>query len=96
MVPGHEIAGIVCSVGKEVKGFKIGEKVGIGTFVDSCRQCHSCDIQDENYCPKCVVTYNGKDKQGNPTYGGYSTHIVVDYQYVLLEVASSDTLDRLP
>ena len=84
MVPGHEIAGIVTAVGSAVTKFKVGDKVGVGCFVDSCRQCTECVAGDDNYCLVGMnATYNGREKDGTPTYGGYSDHIVVDENYVL-------------
>jgi alcohol dehydrogenase (NADP+) len=84
MVPGHEIAGVVTSVGREVTKFKAGDKVGVGCFVDSCRTCAQCRKGLEQYCTVHTVwTYNGRDKEGAPTYGGYSEKIVVDENYVL-------------
>jgi uncharacterized zinc-type alcohol dehydrogenase-like protein len=83
MVPGHEIAGIVSSVGADVTAFKPGDHVGVGCFVDSCRSCASCEAGNENYCTKMVATYNGKEHDGTPTFGGYSERIVVKEAYVL-------------
>ncbi len=84
MVPGHEIVGAVVEVGADVTKFREGDLVGVGCFVDSCRTCESCLRGLEQYCePGMVVTYNGLDKQGQPTYGGYSKQIVVDEAYVL-------------
>jgi uncharacterized zinc-type alcohol dehydrogenase-like protein len=84
MVPGHEIVGTVERVGDEVKKFKADDSVGVGCFVDSCRNCTSCTKGLEQYCePGMIFTYNGMDKNGQPTYGGYSTHIVVDERYAL-------------
>lgn len=85
MVPGHEIAGVVKSVGNAVSKFKVGDKVGIGCIVDSCRSCHSCKSHLEQYCEEGFVgTYNSRERQSKaPTYGGYSKHIVVDENYVL-------------
>jgi alcohol dehydrogenase (NADP+) len=84
MVPGHEIVGKIISVGDHVKNFKVGELAGVGCFVDSCRTCPSCLANEEQYCDNGMVgTYNAKDKEGNPTYGGYSTQIVVDEKYTL-------------
>ncbi len=84
MVPGHEIVGTVEQVGAEVKKFKAGDSVGVGCFVDSCRSCSSCTKGLEQYCETGMVfTYNGTEKNGKPTYGGYSDHIVVDEQYAL-------------
>jgi alcohol dehydrogenase (NADP+) len=84
MVPGHEIAGVVSAVGNKVTKHKIGDKVGVGCFVDSCRTCAECERGMEQYCSVLTVwTYNGRDKEGAPTYGGYSDRIVVDENYVL-------------
>jgi len=84
MVPGHEIVGRITKVGADVKDFIVGELAGVGCFVDSCRTCPSCLANEEQYCDTGMVgTYNGRDKEGNPTYGGYSTQIVVDEQYTL-------------
>jgi uncharacterized zinc-type alcohol dehydrogenase-like protein len=84
MVPGHEIAGVVTAVGSKVKKFKAGDHVGVGCFVDSCRTCTECKQGEEQYCSVgTVFTYASKDKEGRPTYGGYSDRIVVDENYVL-------------
>ena len=84
MVPGHEIVGRITEVGSKVKNFTVGDLAGIGCFVDSCRTCPSCLANEEQYCDNGMVgTYNGRDKEGNPTYGGYSTQIVVDEKYTL-------------
>ncbi len=84
MVPGHEIVGRITKVGSHVNEFIVGELAGVGCFVDSCRTCSSCLANEEQYCDNGMVgTYNGVDKAGNPTYGGYSTRIVVDEKYTL-------------
>ena len=84
MVPGHEITGVVRAVGGKVTKFKVGDKVGVGCFVDSCRKCPQCLKGLEEFCAvSMVLTYNGKDKEGAPTFGGYSEKIVVDENYVL-------------
>jgi alcohol dehydrogenase (NADP+) len=85
MVPGHEIVGRITEVGAHVTKFKVGQLAGVGCFVDSCRTCPSCQSNQEQYCDDGLVpTYNGRDKAGAPTYGGYSTQIVVDESYTLL------------
>ena len=84
VVPGHEIAGIVTEVGSAVTKFKKGDKVGVGCLVDSCRTCSPCQQGLEQYCAVgSVWTYNSRDKDGAPTYGGYSNNLVVDENYVL-------------
>ncbi|MFJ7270159.1 NAD(P)-dependent alcohol dehydrogenase [Streptomyces sp. NPDC099050] len=84
MVPGHEIAGVVAEVGPEVTKFAVGDRVGVGCFVDSCRECEQCLAGQEQFCAKGMTgTYNALDKNGEPTYGGYSTHVVVDENYTV-------------
>ena len=84
-VPGHEIVGHVSAVGSEVSGFKVGDTVGVGCLVGSCKHCASCDEGLEQYCTNGFVgTYNGPtaDAPGH-TLGGYSQRIVVDRDFVL-------------
>ncbi len=84
MVPGHEIAGIVTEVGPGVTKFAVGDRVGVGCMVDSCRKCDNCTAGLEQYCVKGNTgTYNAVDKNGAVTYGGYSTQIVVDQDFVV-------------
>jgi uncharacterized zinc-type alcohol dehydrogenase-like protein len=85
MVPGHEIVGKVEAVGASVKKHKPGDTVGVGVFVDSCRTCASCKEGLEQYCEGTIHwTYDGVEKgTGKTTYGGYSTKITVDENYVL-------------
>lgn len=85
MVPGHEITGVVSKVGSKVTKFKIGDKVGVGCFVDSCRECEQCKAGLEQFCETGMsATYNGREQdRKTPTYGGYSNKIVVDQNYVL-------------
>ncbi|MEU7969773.1 NAD(P)-dependent alcohol dehydrogenase [Streptomyces sp. NPDC049097] len=84
MVPGHEIAGIVSAVGSGVTKFKVGDRVGVGCMVDSCRECENCRAGLEQYCLKGNVgTYNALDRNGEPTYGGYSEQIVVDENFTV-------------
>jgi uncharacterized zinc-type alcohol dehydrogenase-like protein len=83
-VVGHEIVGIVSEVGSEVTGHKVGDRVGVGCMVNSCRECASCLAGKENYCEKGNTgTYTAVDRDGSITQGGYSTHIVVDDHFVL-------------
>ncbi|MCJ2120035.1 NAD(P)-dependent alcohol dehydrogenase [Methylobacterium sp. J-001] len=84
-VPGHEIVGRVTRVGAEVTSFKPGDLAGVGCMVASCRECPSCRDGLEQYCePGFTGTYNGPEPQtGGHTFGGYSSHIVVDSHFVL-------------
>lgn len=66
-----------------MKKFNVGDHVGVGVIVDSCRTCDSCQQDLENYCPYTVFTYNSHSQDGTKTYGGYSDIIVVDQRYVL-------------
>jgi uncharacterized zinc-type alcohol dehydrogenase-like protein len=84
MVPGHEIVGTVTAAGSSVTKFKVGDRVGVGCFVDSCVGCASRDLDNEQYLPGLVQTYNDVEADGKtPTYGGYSDSIVVKEGYVL-------------
>ncbi len=85
MVPGHEIVGRVTQVGSEVTRFKEGDLAGVGCFVDSCRVCDNCKEGEEQHCENHLVpTYNGTEKDEKTlTFGGYSSHIVVDESYTL-------------
>ncbi|MBL8640062.1 MAG: NAD(P)-dependent alcohol dehydrogenase [Alphaproteobacteria bacterium] len=95
-VPGHEIVGRVREVGNGVQDHKIGDIVGVGCMVDSCRQCHSCDEGLEQYCESPLGfagTYNGHLRGGDAnTYGGYSAAIVVDRHFVLKVSHRADQL----
>lgn len=84
LVPGHEIAGIVAEVGPEVTKFDVGDRVGVGCMVGSCGECENCRKGEEQYCLKGnTLTYADVDKYGQRTQGGYSTHIVVEEDFVL-------------
>jgi alcohol dehydrogenase (NADP+) len=84
VVPGHEIAGVVTELGSAVSKFALGDRVGVGCFVDSCRECESCRAGLEQYCERGMIgTYNSVGRDGEPTQGGYSGAIVVDENYVL-------------
>ncbi|MCX8474117.1 MAG: NAD(P)-dependent alcohol dehydrogenase [Sediminibacterium sp.] len=84
-IPGHEIVGKVIQVGCDVKGFKIGDNVGVGCMIDSCQTCANCSNNEEQYCVNgATFTYNSIDKfVGGRTYGGYSEKIVVREEFVL-------------
>ncbi|MHA3771315.1 NAD(P)-dependent alcohol dehydrogenase [Verrucomicrobiota bacterium sgz303538] len=84
-VPGHEIVGRVTRVGESVTKFKTGDITAVGCMVDSCRTCPNCQAGNEQYCTSFpTFTYNSEDKVlGGPTFGGYSTSIVVDEAFVL-------------
>lgn len=85
MVPGHEIVGRVLEVGAAVTRHRVGDLVGVGCMVDSCRGCAACGKGWEQYCESgSTFTYNGFDRQdGTPTFGGYSDHVVVGQDFVL-------------
>src|SRR5690606_25538286 len=84
-VPGHEIVGHVSAVGGGVDDVAVGDIVGVGCLVGSCRHGASCEEGLEQYCPNGFVgTYNGPaaDAPGH-TLGGYSQRVVVDRHFVL-------------
>ena len=97
-VVGHEIVGKVVQVGQGVTKHKIGDLVGVGCIVDSCRHCDNCEADMENYCTVGMQgTYMGVEKEtGRPTQGGYSTVIVVDEHYVLHVPAGMDPAKAAP
>ncbi|KUN98497.1 NAD(P)-dependent alcohol dehydrogenase [Streptomyces caeruleatus] len=84
MVPGHEIAGVVSEVGPGVTKYQVGDRVGVGCLVDSCRECDNCKAGAEQHCTGgSVGTYNAVGKDGEITYGGYSQKVVVDENFVV-------------
>ncbi|MGZ5133980.1 MAG: NAD(P)-dependent alcohol dehydrogenase [Flavitalea sp.] len=85
LVPGHEIVGKVTDVGEHVKKFKVGDTVGVGCLVDSCRECENCKDDLEQYClNQATYTYSIAERHGDGiTYGGYSNQIVCDEDFVL-------------
>ncbi len=83
LVPGHEIAGVVSEVGSEATKYQVGDRVGVGCMVDSCRECVNCLAGEEQYCLTGNVGTYGGMIDGKPTDGGYSEKIVVDENYVL-------------
>ena len=92
IVPGHEIAGVVAAVGSDVKKYKVGDHVGVGCMVNSCRECDMCHKGEEQYCHDFIGTYGAIDRDGTMTQGGYSTHVVVDADFVL-SIPDSISLD---
>ncbi|MEN9797739.1 MAG: hypothetical protein RL653_1435 [Pseudomonadota bacterium] len=98
MVPGHEIVGRVSRVGAEVTRFEPGDQVGVGCLVDACGTCGSCREGMEQFCDLgAAVTYNGTEMdRETPTYGGYSTQIVVDERFVLRVPDSLDPAAAAP
>src|SRR5439155_7896445 len=97
-VPGHEIVGRVTRVGSRVTKFRPGDLSAVGCMVDSCRTCPNCRAGFEQYCLSFpTFTYNGEDKYlGGPTFGGYSTSIVVDEAFVLRVPAGLDLAATAP
>ncbi|RDX70307.1 putative cinnamyl alcohol dehydrogenase 1, partial [Mucuna pruriens] len=84
VVPGHEIAGIVTKVGSNVHSLNVGDHVGVGVYVNSCRDCEYCNDRQEVHCSKGPLpTFNGVDFDGTITKGGYSSYIVVHERYCL-------------
>ena len=98
MVPGHEIVGRVARVGAAVTKFREGDVAGVGCFVDSCRECRNCRDGEEQFCERLLAsTYNATEMDGRtPTYGGYSSQIVVDENYTLKIPAGLDPAGAAP
>ncbi len=93
MVPGHEIVGKVTQVGSQVSKFKVGDTIGVGVFIDSCRKCASCNAGLEQYCVEGMTgTYNTYERDGKTiAFGGYSNKFVIDEDYA---VHVPDNLDK--
>ena len=84
MVPGHEIVGTVSAIGDNVTKYKVGDKVGVGCLINSCRTCPDCKAGEEQYCDEKILTYNSHDPiSGELNQGGYADHIVVNEDFVL-------------
>ncbi|GAB3610318.1 NAD(P)-dependent alcohol dehydrogenase [Humibacter ginsengiterrae] len=97
LVVGHEIVGIVSEVGADVTKHAVGDRVGVGCMVGSCRECENCLAGDEQYCLKGMTgTYGAVDADGTITQGGYSTHVVVDEDFVLRVPESLDFAAAAP
>ncbi|MFO7995514.1 MAG: NAD(P)-dependent alcohol dehydrogenase [Marinobacter sp.] len=98
VVPGHEIIGRVTAVGPEVKSYKVGDTVGVGCMVDSCRTCSACESGLEQYCLDGMTgTYNGVDRHdGSITYGGYSDNVVVSERFVVKVPEKLDPASAAP
>ena len=98
MVPGHEIAGVVSEIGSAVTKFKVGDRIGVGVFIDSCRNCSSCKAGLEQYCLEGMTgTYNGYERDGKTVaQGGYSNLFVVDADYAVSVPANLDMAGVAP
>jgi uncharacterized zinc-type alcohol dehydrogenase-like protein len=98
MVPGHEIIGVVSAVGPEVSTFAVGQRVGVGVFVDSYRKCENCLASLEQFCSNGMTpTYNGYERDGTTiAFGGYSNHFVVDEAYAVHVAESLDPAGAAP
>ena len=91
-VPGHELCGIVSRVGKNVKGFQVGDAVGVGCMVDSCLKCKQCLAGNEQKCAAQTGTYQGENKHGraavwppnSKTLGGYTKLMIVHWKFAIL------------
>ena len=85
MVPGHEIVGTVTSIGSDVTRFKVGDTIGVGVFIDSCRNCSNCQRGLQQYCLEGMTgTYNGYERNSqNIAFGGYSQHFVIHEDYAI-------------
>ncbi|PVY76793.1 putative zinc-type alcohol dehydrogenase-like protein [Tamilnaduibacter salinus] len=98
VIPGHEIVGRVTAVGPEVRNYQVGDVVGVGCMVDSCRSCSACEAGLEQYCLEgMTATYNGKDRHDESvTYGGYSNHVVVSERFVVKVPEKLDSATAAP
>ena len=98
MVPGHEIVGTVTGVGASVSHFKVGDKIGVGVFIDSCRQCINCTKGLQQYCLEGMTgTYNGYERNSQTiAFGGYSNYFVINENYAVHIPANLDLAGVAP
>lgn len=98
LVPGHEIVGVVTAVGSAQTKFSIGDRIGVGVFVDSCRTCANCVAGHENYCLEGMTgTYNSVERDGHsPAFGGYSNKFVIDEKYAVKVPSNLDLASVAP
>lgn len=96
LAPGHEIVGVVTEIGTAVTRHQIGDHVGVGCLVNSCRECEPCQKGLEQFCRKSIGTYGSEDRDGTITQGGYSTHVVVDENFVVTIPKTLDLAEATP
>lgn len=98
MVPGHEIVGVVSAVGADVTEFAVGQRAGVGVYIDSCRTCENCMSGNSHFCREGMTeTYNTVERDGvTPVYGGYSNKIVINADYVVHVPESLDFAAAAP
>lgn len=98
MVPGHEIVGVVTEIGSAVRKFKVGDRIGVGVFIDSCRKCRNCNAGLEQYCAEGMTgTYNGYERDGKTiAFGGYSNYFVINERYALTVPSNLDPAGVAP
>ena len=98
MVPGHEIVGTVTEIGAAVKNFQIGDRIGVGVFIDSCRSCENCKKGLQQYCLEGMTgTYNGYERNSqNIAFGGYSNKFVINEDYAVKVPANLDPAGVAP
>ena len=85
MVPGHEIVGVVTRIGEDVSKFSVGDRIGVGVFIDSCRNCENCVRGLQQYCLEGMTgTYNGYERNSSQiAFGGYSNYFVIDQNFAV-------------
>ena len=96
LITGHEAAGVVVATGSSVSKHRLGDRVGIGPMVNSCRHCDECGAGLEQYCPSLITSYGNKDLDGTITQGGYSRLMVVDEDFILKIPAAIDLAQAGP
>jgi uncharacterized zinc-type alcohol dehydrogenase-like protein len=98
MVPGHEIVGVVTEIGDAVRKFKVGDRIGVGVFIDSCRKCRNCNSGLEQYCAEGMTgTYNGFERDGKTiAFGGYSNYFVANERYAVTVPSNLDLAGVAP
>ncbi|MDN7874895.1 NAD(P)-dependent alcohol dehydrogenase [Burkholderia aenigmatica] len=96
LITGHEVAGVVVATGSSVSKHRLGDRVGVGPMVNSCRHCGECESDLEQYCEGLITSYGSKDLDGTITQGGYSRLMVVDEDFVLKIPSAMDLAQAGP
>lgn len=75
LIPGHEVAGHVAAIGADVKGFRLGDAVGVPWMYSACGHCEFCQAGMETIC-------KAAEASGYSKPGGYAEYMIADAAFV--------------